>query len=110
MMSFSSWYLFGGMAMVGAKQGINILINIFYNVAVNAAVGVANQVRNAVFGFITSFQTAFNPQIVKLYAAKDTEQLLALIYRSSKFSYYLLFIISFSNTAFLQRDSFHLVS
>ena len=95
MMSFSSWYLFGGMAMVGAKQGINILINIFYNVAVNAAVGVANQVRNAVFGFITSFQTAFNPQIVKLYAAKDTEQLLALIYRSSKFSYYLLFIISF---------------
>ena len=78
-----------------AKQGINILINIFYNVAVNAAVGVANQVRNAVFGFITSFQTAFNPQIVKLYAAKDTEQLLALIYRSSKFSYYLLFIISF---------------
>ena len=56
MMSFSSWYLFGGMAMVGSKQGTNILINIFFNVAVNAAVGIANQVRSAIYGFITSFQ------------------------------------------------------
>lgn len=95
MMSFSGWYLFGGMAMVGAKQGANILINIFFNVAINAATGVANQVRNAVFGFVTSFQTAFNPQIVKLYAANNTEELLSLIYRSSKLSYFLLFIISF---------------
>ncbi len=95
MMSFSGWYLFGGMAIVAAKQGTNILINIFYNVAVNAAVGIANQVRGAVFGFVSSFQTAFNPQIVKLYASKDTELLISLIYRASKFSYYLLFIISF---------------
>lgn len=95
MMSFSGWYLFGGMAMVGAKQGTNILINIFFNVTVNAAVGIANQVRNAVFGFVSSFQTAFNPQIVKLFAANEMEQLRSLIYRSTKFSYYLLFIITF---------------
>lgn len=95
MMTFSGWYLFGGMAVVGAKQGTNILINIFYNVTLNAAVGIANQVRNAVYGFVSNFQTAFNPQIVKLYAAKDNEQLLTLLYRSSKFSYYLLFVISF---------------
>ena len=91
-MAFSGWYLFGGMAIVGANQGINILINIFYNVAVNAAVGIANQVRSAVFGFVTSFQTAFNPQLVKLYAAGEQDKLLSLIYRSSKFSFYLLFI------------------
>lgn len=93
-MTFSGWYLFGGLATVGAKQGTNILINIFYNVALNAAVGIANQVRNAVYGFVTSFQTAFNPQIVKLYASGEHGKLLSLIYRSSKFSYYLLFIIS----------------
>ena len=95
MISFSTWYLFGGMAMVGAKQGANILINIFYNVAVNAAVGIANQVLNAVYGFVSSFQTAFTPQIVKLYAANEKKQLLSLLYSSSKFSYYLLFVISF---------------
>lgn len=101
-MTFSGWYLFGGLATVGAKQGTNILINIFYNVAVNAAVGIANQVRNAVFGFVTSFQTAFNPQIVKLYAAGEKDKLLSLIYRSSKFSYYLLFIISLPIVVFCE--------
>lgn len=94
LMSFSGWYLFGGIAVVGAKQGTNILINIFFNVAVNAAVGIANQVRNAIYGFVSSFQTAFNPQIVKLYAANEHDKLLALIYRSTKFSYYLLFLLS----------------
>ena len=93
-MSFSGWYLFGGVATVGAKQGTNILINLFFNVTVNAAVGIANQVRNAVYGFVTSFQTAFNPQIVKLYASGEHDNLLSLIYRSSKFSYYLLLILS----------------
>ena len=103
MMSFSVWYLFGGMAMVGVNQGTNILINIFFNVVVNAAVGVANQVRSAVFGFVSSFQTAFNPQIVKLYALEEKDQLLLLIYRSSKFSYYLLFIISFPIVLFCKE-------
>lgn len=93
-MSFSGWYLFGGVAMVGSKQGVNILLNIFKGVAVNAAVGIANQVRSAIYGFVTSFQTAFNPQIVKLYATNSKVQLLQLIYRSTKFSYYLLFLLS----------------
>ena len=83
------------MAMVGSKQGTNILINLFFNVAVNAAVGIANQVRSAIYGFITSFQTAFNPQIVKLYATNDHPRMLGLIFRSSKLSYLLLFILSF---------------
>lgn len=95
LLSFSGWYLFGGMAMVGTKQGTNILINVFYSVTVNAAVGVANQVRSAIYGFVTNFQTAFNPQIVKLYVSHEHDKLLKLIYRSSKFSYYLLFLLSF---------------
>ena len=94
MMLFSGYHLFGGLAMVGSKQGLNILLNIFYNVAINAAVGVANQVRSAVYGFVASFQTAFNPQIVKLYASNDYDKLYSLIYRTSKFSYYLLLILS----------------
>lgn len=95
LISFSGWYLFGGLAMVGSKQGVNILINLFFNVTVNAAVGISNQVKNAVYSFVTSFQTAFNPQIVKLYASGETKQLINLIYKSSKYSFYLLFIISF---------------
>lgn len=95
LMSFTSWYLLGGIAMVGSRQGVNILLNIFFNVAVNAAVGIANQVKNAIYGFVTSFQTAFNPQIVKLYASNERASLLQLIYRSTKFSFFLMFILSF---------------
>ena len=103
MLTFSSWYLLGGAAQVGSKQGVNILLNIFYNVSVNAAVGIANQIRNAVFGFVSSFQTAFNPQIVKLYAAGEQEKLVSMIYRSTKLSYYLLFIISLPVVVFCDR-------
>lgn len=95
LLSFSGWYLLGGVAMVGSKQGSNILINIFYGVCTNAAVGIANQVRNAIYGFVTNFQTAFNPQIVKLYAIHDYEYFFRLIYNASKLSFFLLFLLSF---------------
>lgn len=94
LLSFSVWYLFGGLAMVGTKQGSNILINIFFSITLNAAVGIANQVRTAVYTFVSSFQTAFNPQLVKLYAAKELSNLVDLIFKTTKFSYYLLFLIS----------------
>lgn len=94
LISFTTWYLYGGLAMVASRQGINIILNIFFNVMVNAAVGVANQVKSAVYGFVSSFQTAFNPQIVKLYANKDFDALSILIIRSSKFSFYLMLFLS----------------
>ena len=95
LMSFTSWYLVGGIAMVGSRQGVNILFNIFFNVSVNAAVGIANQVKSAIYGFVTSFQTAFNPQLVKLYANNESEALLKLINQSTKFSFILMFLLSF---------------
>ena len=93
--SFSSWTLFGALANVLAIQGLNIMINIFYGVTVNAAAGVATQVSNAVNGFITNFQTAFQPQIVKTYANGETKRFYNIIYTTSKFSFFLLFVIAF---------------
>lgn len=94
LMSFSGWSLFGSVANVGAQQGLNILLNIFFGVAINAAMGIANQVSSAVFGFVSNFQTAFNPQIVKSYAMNDRTYFMNLIFQSSKFSYYLLLLLS----------------
>lgn len=93
--SFSGWSLFGSLANMSAQQGINILINIFYGVTANAAVGIANQVTSNVYQFITNFQTAFQPQIVKTYAANEMEAFHKLIFRSSKFSYYMMFVLAF---------------
>lgn len=90
---FSAWSLFGSMANLGASQGINVLLNIFCGVAVNAAMGLAQQVNSAVNQFILNFQTAFVPQLVKLYARNQRGDFVHLIFRSSKFSYFLILLI-----------------
>lgn len=93
LMSFSGWSLLGCVANVGASQGLNIMLNIFYGVVVNAAMGIAHQVSVAVNSFVSSFQTAFIPQIVKSYAAGERDYFMSLVFRASRLSYYLIFII-----------------
>ncbi len=93
LISFSGWNLFGATANVANQQGTNIVLNIFTNVTVNAAMGIANQVNAAVYSFVTNFQTAFNPQLVKSYAAEESEYFKNLIIQTAKCSYYLLFLI-----------------
>lgn len=94
LISYSGWNLFGNIASVAKGQGINILLNMFYGPVVNAARGVAIQVESAVNSFVNNFQIAVNPQIIKSYAAEEKEYMTSLIIRSSKFSFYLLFLLS----------------
>lgn len=92
--SFSTWSLFGSLANVSATQGLNMIINIFCGVMVNAAVGISNQVMAALNSFLMNFQTAFNPQLIKSYATNDKEYFMKLIFKTSKFSYYLMLVLS----------------
>lgn len=94
LLSFSGWSLLGGVANIGASQGLNMLLNVFFGVTVNASMGIANQVNSAVASFVQSFQTAFNPQIVKSYATGDQSYFIQLILSTSKYSYMLLFILA----------------
>ena len=94
LVGFSGWNLFGSVANVGVQQGGNILLNIFYGVTVNAAVGVANQASMAIYGFVSNFQIAFNPSIIKSYAIGDRDYFMDLIFKASKYSYFLLFMLS----------------
>lgn len=94
LISFSGWSLFGNIAGVARGQGSNILLNIFFGTVLNAAYGISMQVQSAVQIFVTNFQMAVNPQIIKQYALGNKEQSLNLIFQSSKFSYFLMFIIA----------------
>ena len=94
MTSFSGWSMLGNLAAVGFSQGLNILLNIFFGPVINAARGIAVQVQGTVQGFITNFQIAVNPQITKSYAAKDLQRMRSLVILSSKFSYFLLLLLS----------------
>lgn len=94
MVSFSAWSLFGNLASVFSGQGVNVVLNMFFGPAVNAARGVVFQVQSAVNGFSGNFQMAMNPQITKNYANGNIDSMHSLIFASSKYSYYLLFMIS----------------
>lgn len=93
LLSFSGWTMLGQASIVVKNQGEAILINRFFTVAVNAAMGVAAQVANALELFVSNFQTAFNPQLIQSYASKEYEVHKDLLFRSSKFSYFLLLIM-----------------
>ena len=92
---FSGWNMLGGIGNVGASQGVNVILNIFRGVALNAAMGVSNQVAGAVSSFVSNMLTAFNPQIIKTYAAGETDYFLSLIFRASRFSFLMFFVIGF---------------
>jgi O-antigen/teichoic acid export membrane protein len=94
LVSYSGWSLFGNIAGVAQGQGINIILNMFYGPVVNAARGVAMQVQGAVNSFVSNFQMAVKPQIIKYYAVNEKEYMTSLIIQSSKYSFYLLFLLS----------------
>ena len=95
MLSFSGWDLYGNMCVMFKGQGVNILQNMFWGPAINAATGIANQIMNAIMGFSRNFTTAVQPQIVKYYANGNYKEMEKLSIRCSKFSFFLLFMISF---------------
>lgn len=92
--SFSGWILFGQIALVASNQGISIILNLFHGVVANAALGIANQINGAMYNFVSNFQLAFNPQIVQSYALKDYEAHKEIILGTSKYSFFLMAIIS----------------
>ncbi len=92
--TFAGWNMWGNVAYILFTQGINILLNMFFGPVVNAARGVAVQVQGAIMNFSGSFQTAINPQITKTYSQNDLDNMHRLIYRSSKFTFFLLLCLS----------------
>ena len=92
-LGFNGWGVIGSMAAIGRNQGINILLNMFYGPVVNAARGVANIVYFNIYQFVQNYVLAVNPQVVKAYAAGEREDMMKLVFQTSKFAYFLLFVI-----------------
>ena len=93
-MNYSGWSLFGALSGVVRSQGINILLNIYFNPIVNAARAIAYQVNSAINQFVLNFFKAVQPQITKYYAASEANELQKLIYRSSRFCFFLILLLA----------------
>lgn len=94
LLSYSGWNLFGSVASVAKGQGLNILLNMFFNPSINAARGIAYQINSQVSSFFSNFYTAVRPQIIKYYAQGKNDEMLKLVFRSSKLAYFLILILS----------------
>ena len=92
--AFTGWSMFGGLANMSITQGLNFLLGMYFSPVVNAARGIAVQVQAAISQFASNFQLAIDPQIIKSYAAEEKLYLSKLIFASSRFSFFLLYIIS----------------
>tara|TARA_B110000091_G_scaffold213160_1_gene261762 strand:- start:383 stop:1846 length:1464 start_codon:yes stop_codon:yes gene_type:complete len=90
LISYSAWSLFGALAAMIKGQGINILLNVFFNPIVNAARAIAFTVNSAINLFVTNFYQAVRPQITKKYASGETQEMMKLVFISSRFCYYLM--------------------
>lgn len=95
MSKFAMWIMNGSLAVIGYTQGLNLILNYFFGPAVNAARAIAVTVQLKVAQFCTNFQMAVNPQITKSYASNDLNYMYSLINNTSKYSFYLVFLLSY---------------
>ena len=94
MMGFTGWSMFGNFAFLFYSYGINLILNLFFGPTVNAARGIAVQIENVVRQFASNVQVAMNPQIIKSYAESNISRTQMLIFASSKYCFFLLFLLS----------------
>lgn len=102
MFRFMGWNVMGCAVYAINEQGISILLNVFFGPVVNAAKAIANQVNSAVNNFTTNFFVATRPQIVQQYASGNLSDSLKLVFDSSRYGFYLMWMICLP--LILQRD------
>lgn len=93
MFKYAGSDLIGNVSVLAQGQGLNLLLNVFFGPVVNAARAVAYQVQGAVTQFGNNFMTAVRPQIIKLYAQGEVKEMFKLVYLSSNFSFYLMWLL-----------------
>lgn len=93
MFTFAGWNIYGTGVWMVNQQGVNIILNIFFGPIVNAARGIATQITTAVTNVGINFFTAVRPQLIKSYASEEINSFINLIYKSSKYSVFLLLYI-----------------
>lgn len=92
--AYSGWNILGGSVNLFANQGVNFLLNIFCGTIVNAARGLSMTVSSIANTFVSNFQVAVNPQIVKLFAAKEYSAFYRLLINNCRAATYLFLLIA----------------
>lgn len=92
--SYAGWNMIGSSADVLKNQGLSLLLNSSFGPIVSAARGVGNKVYTTLSQLNTNFFTATRPQLYKSYAAGEMDDMRKLVCQSTRFSYFLLFLVA----------------
>jgi Na+-driven multidrug efflux pump len=90
---FSGWNIMGCTAVLASGQGVNTLMNMFLGTLVNAARGISTQITSIINKLVSSFLVSVNPQIVKLYAERNLDEMFLLAMNASKFGAALMLLV-----------------
>ena len=94
LLSFVGVNSFGVIAWALGKQGINVVMNMFFGPAINGARGLASQLDRVITQFGTNVDIAIRPQITKLYAQNEIDEMLSLAMKATKYIYFIMLIIA----------------
>lgn len=103
LITYISWNLFGSITSILNYQGQTLILNLFFGPLVNAAKAIADKINSVVGSFSNNFFMAVRPQIIKSFASGDYTNMFKLVNKSSKFSFYLLFIITLPLIILMQK-------
>lgn len=92
--TFTGWMSYGVVASITESQSRSLLVNAFFNTVMNASLGVANTINSFIVMFSQNVTKSIAPQITKSYAIGDHERCKSLMAMSSKFSFFVIAIIS----------------
>jgi hypothetical protein len=93
-MAYTVWNFFGAISGICKNQGINILLNQFFSPLVVTARSIAVTVNTAAISSYQNFMTSINPQIIKSYAAGQKNEMLWLMFRGAKGTFFLIYLVS----------------
>lgn len=93
MFTYAGWSFLGKTSGTFSGSGVNMVVNVVYGTAVNAARQLSGTVNHAVSIFVNNFTMALNPQITQSYASGDYGYMKQLLFRGTKFTYFIMWMI-----------------
>lgn len=104
---FIGWQLLSQFVFLAVTQLVTLLNQRYFGPIVVAAATIGAALFGQINGFISNFKTAANPQIIKLFAAKEYERSKDLLIETIHYSVFLLLILGVP-VAFYAPEILHL--
>jgi O-antigen/teichoic acid export membrane protein len=89
---YTGWTLYGSLSGIARYQGVNVLLNQFFSPVVIASRSIASTINSVITNFTGNFNMAVRPQIIKNYVSEQRNEMITLIFRSTKATYFLMYV------------------